>query len=170
MNVKPNGYFSVAGSGSEWTWPDVVYDNIYTNYARTTGRQYYYTVSLTEAQAEKFEVKVRWNLNSRPECTYSLAFGDKIAFQIIKRATYTPAAADSYVPFNLTAAERAVCVAHAGELLLGVKTAKSSQQYLGEIDFVVPDSQIYVGEKNATAVYVGNKQATAVYVGDERVL
>ena len=170
MNVKPNGYFSISGFGSEWDWPDVVYDNIYTNYARTTGRQYYYTVSLTEAQAEKFEVKVRWNLNSRPECTYSLAFGDKNAFQIIKRATYTPAAADSYVPFNLTAAERAVCTAHAGELLLGVKTTKSSQQYLGEIDFVVPDSQIYVGEKNAIGVCVGETPAKGVYLGTKQIL
>ena len=38
------------------------------------------------------------------------------------------------------------------------------------VTYVLPASQIWVGDKNATAVYVGDVKATAVYIGDKKIL
>lgn len=172
MIVKPYGEFSV-GSGSDWDWTDKVYDNIYTNYARTTGKKYFYRASLTPLQAEDFSVKIQWNMakTSLPEATYTLGYGDDKAQTELLSVVYKPTEKYSTIPFDFSSdSVKRQLIEHANDLLIGIKTTKSSMNLLGELDFVVPDSKIWVGETLAAAVYVGTTKASAVYVGTTKVL
>ena len=171
--IKPTGYFKLAGTGSDWTWPDAAYDNNYSNYVKTSGAQYFYKFAVTEAQAKRLNAHIYWwSQPSRiPECTYSIGYGNETGSTIVKSVLFTPAAKDFIVPFSLSASEYNTLAAHASELLIGIRQTESSMKFLAEIDIEAPDaSQIYVGGRQAGAVYAGDVKASAVYIGDERIL